>query len=380
MWDGYLKLTRQELYEKVWSTPARKLQKELGVSDVMIGKLCKKHGVPKPPPGYWARLRAGLAPRRAPLPKPAKCQNEMIYIRRSPPRPQPKPLDPGVAKRIQQEADPQQRIEVADTLTDPHPLVRATRRALERAAPDTYGLLVPKPGHGGLDLRVSAGTLDRALRIADALIRALKARGCRVEAEAGEHTYAVIGEERVRFRLRERVRVTRRKLTAREEALPFWERPSTTSYTPKGQLAFSFGDYNHSSRTPASCADDEKRPLEAKLNAVVATLLREAERQKQERLEWAERQRQLEAETRRREEERLRRYKEEQRLKELEALASQWHRSQQIHKFLDAYEATLAPEEQSSAQRQWLTWARQCADRLDPLKNSDAIRTSETTF
>jgi biotin operon repressor len=33
-------LTREELYEKVWSTPGTKLAEELGISDVAITKRC----------------------------------------------------------------------------------------------------------------------------------------------------------------------------------------------------------------------------------------------------------------------------------------------------------------------------------------------------
>lgn len=52
-------MTRQQLYELVWSKPRTALAKELGVSDVWIGKQCRALNVPAPPPGYWANLAAG---------------------------------------------------------------------------------------------------------------------------------------------------------------------------------------------------------------------------------------------------------------------------------------------------------------------------------
>jgi len=51
-------LTREELYELVWSKPMTHVAKELGVSDVMVGKLCREKMVPKPPRGYWANLES----------------------------------------------------------------------------------------------------------------------------------------------------------------------------------------------------------------------------------------------------------------------------------------------------------------------------------
>ena len=49
-----VKLSREELYELVWSKPMTHASKELGISDVMLGKMCKQRNVPRPPRGYWA--------------------------------------------------------------------------------------------------------------------------------------------------------------------------------------------------------------------------------------------------------------------------------------------------------------------------------------
>jgi hypothetical protein len=61
------KITREQWFAMVWARPAQEVAKELGVSDVAIGKLCARLQVPKPPRGYWARVQAGATPRRPPL-------------------------------------------------------------------------------------------------------------------------------------------------------------------------------------------------------------------------------------------------------------------------------------------------------------------------
>ena len=48
-------INRKELYKKVWEMPITQLSKEYGLSDVGLAKICKKHNVPRPPRGYWAR-------------------------------------------------------------------------------------------------------------------------------------------------------------------------------------------------------------------------------------------------------------------------------------------------------------------------------------
>lgn len=44
-------LTREELYEKVWTTPMQRLVAEFGFSDWGLAKLCGRHQVHVPPRG-----------------------------------------------------------------------------------------------------------------------------------------------------------------------------------------------------------------------------------------------------------------------------------------------------------------------------------------
>src|SRR5882762_3034370 len=62
-------LSREDLYELVWSKPMRDLAKDFGISDVGLAKRCKRLGIPVPGRGYWARVDAGQAPYRPKLPK-----------------------------------------------------------------------------------------------------------------------------------------------------------------------------------------------------------------------------------------------------------------------------------------------------------------------
>lgn len=62
--DEAIFVSREELYEQVWTTPTRHLAAKYGISDVAIRKICKKLFVPKPPPGYWARVRRVASPGR----------------------------------------------------------------------------------------------------------------------------------------------------------------------------------------------------------------------------------------------------------------------------------------------------------------------------
>lgn len=58
--------TRQQLYNRVWQEPVDRVAKELGISNVGLAKLCRRHNIPAPPRGAWARKAAGYAVKHAP--------------------------------------------------------------------------------------------------------------------------------------------------------------------------------------------------------------------------------------------------------------------------------------------------------------------------
>lgn len=75
----YVELTREVLYCKVWSTPMTKLAASLGISDVALGKACRRALIPVPPRGYWARVAASKArPPTPPLPARGLGQAELV--------------------------------------------------------------------------------------------------------------------------------------------------------------------------------------------------------------------------------------------------------------------------------------------------------------
>jgi hypothetical protein len=54
-----LTLTRQALYDLVWSKPMVEVAQDFNMSDRGLAKRCAAVDVPVPPRGYWARKAAG---------------------------------------------------------------------------------------------------------------------------------------------------------------------------------------------------------------------------------------------------------------------------------------------------------------------------------
>jgi hypothetical protein len=366
MEDARIKLTREALYEKVWSTPATKLAKEFGISDVALGKICKKLDIPKPYPGYWQQLAAGRRVHKEPLPPLRQGVPAVTYLYPHQPTAPFKPENPEVLAQIERESQPANSITVAETLHSAHPLVRQTRQSLEKNKPDDYGMLSWSWNQRCMNVRVSKTALHRALRIMDALLKALETRGYSAEVpkDGPVATHILIGAEKIKVRLSEKANRVERELTAEEKKKP----PHTISnrwvYSPSGKLTLEIDEYCDGFQK--KWADKAQKPLEEQLNEVLTGLILAGEALRLRRIEREEEQR------RQREHER-RRMEDQERRHYLDQHREAWSQSQRLREFLSACEVSLierkgdlAPD---SPEAKWLRWAHRYADRIDPLKN-----------
>jgi hypothetical protein len=64
------KLTREQLYNWVWTCSVRKIASQLGLSDAGLANKCKVNNIPTPGRGYWRKLETGSPVQRTPLPFP----------------------------------------------------------------------------------------------------------------------------------------------------------------------------------------------------------------------------------------------------------------------------------------------------------------------
>src|SRR3982751_4396581 len=72
---SHIYLSREELYEKVWSKALRQLAPEFGLSDRGLAKLCARLEIPVPGLGYWRKVELGQKVKKESLLKPSnKCE------------------------------------------------------------------------------------------------------------------------------------------------------------------------------------------------------------------------------------------------------------------------------------------------------------------
>ena len=61
-------ISREELYELVWSAPMTKVGEKFKLSGSYMARVCSTLRVPRPERGYWVKLAVGKAPAKPALP------------------------------------------------------------------------------------------------------------------------------------------------------------------------------------------------------------------------------------------------------------------------------------------------------------------------
>lgn len=350
-------LSRSELYEQVWSKPMTKIAKDYGMSDNGIRKICRKFDIPWPKAGYWQKLEYGKKVKQVPLPD-SKGDGEIQITSKE-------NKDKGEAEipEIVAEYLPKNQIKVPDQLKNPHPLIQSAKQNLRKSWP-YRGLL--NTNIGEVDIRVGPDSVSRALRIMDALIKALEKRGLEVSIQGEDRkrsTCVKVLNELFVLDIYEHVKMVKKQ----EKKSGDYE---NYDYAPSGQLVLRIKNAWGPCR---QWKDGKSRKVEDCLNSFIQGLYRVALDEKANR-ERIEREKETDRE-RYRQEEALQKQREEEaaRLKALENDAGSWHKSRIVRDFIEAkkneYLKSHGNIEAGSDFEKWLAWANRQVDQLDPLKN-----------
>jgi len=367
MIDWNSKWNRQELYEKVWQFPLRKLAVEYNISDVGLAKICHKLKIPLPGLCHWTKIACGHTIPRPPLPEVENLPT--LYRQVHEPKTPILPEDAPQLERIERiEASPTSPVTRAMLA---HPVIEKTRLALiETRTPDGQKLWASREAEW-LDLRVTKGCLTRALRIMAVIIHILEEQGFKVvvEKKETESTSAIVYGEKIRFGLIERSRQVK--------PAPKPNGSSSYSYNPirlepTGILSIEVWNY-YSGGPQKVWRDRESAKLEEQLPKCVAGMMRISlkeradDRAREER--EAARQRRVDEVTAELEKIEA----EEKRIKTLRKEVISWQRAKRIREYIAAVreEATGNTDADARAKAsEWIKWAERQADRLDPLKEN----------
>jgi hypothetical protein len=164
-------VSREELYELVWSMPMTKAARRYSVSGSYLARVCTALRVPRPQRGHWAKLEVGRAPARTALPE-ALPGDQRLWSREGD-TPAPRvgaPIDTTVA--------PHPR--VRRSVTGTHGLIRGAKQHYETGYKVDDGQLLRPYKRLLVDVTASATGVDKALCFANDLFNALESAGHRV--------------------------------------------------------------------------------------------------------------------------------------------------------------------------------------------------------
>lgn len=170
-------ITREDLFERVWTTPINHLAEKLGMNHYQFARICEALNVPRPPAGYWQKKAVG---KEAPRPElPAALPGD--HVRWSKGTRLLAPLPKRVYRRVERKAaDRPQRPARHPMLIGVDESFRKTRTDEKNEFLRPYKYLLP-------DIVASADHLSTALDIANEIYNALDLKGHRVMFAPADH-------------------------------------------------------------------------------------------------------------------------------------------------------------------------------------------------
>lgn len=376
----YNTYNRMALYNEVWTKPVTEVAKQYGVSDVAIHKVCKALNVPTPPPGYWARVKAGAKLARTPLPN---CKDKNVVFGARTYEGEKLKDNEALQHPLQFMSDTErelvlqaaQEIRMSDENASLHKKIIAYKKVVKewnlndrkaegsRRQKDCY---YNPPFLAGL---ISTESLPRVYRILDALFRTVEMLGGSVNDDLSLQ----VRNEHVRLEITEGQDKVTHVITRQEaqDLMRYQDQKHHSSWAKKPQIR----EYDHvfngrlriSVRQRKYFKDTDNVNVESKLGDILIDLYEEAEvvRIDREAREEAERKRQEEA---RRRAERRQRYNEEvERTIALENAALDYEIACRIRDYVKAVETSYGQNGLSEDRAAWVDWATKKADWFDPI-------------
>ena len=156
-------ISRDELYQLVWSKPMTKVAEQFDVSGSYLARICALLNVPRPERGYWAKAAVGKAPPQLPL-QPPQPGDPLHWSKEGERVPVPRPKAPPRRK-------PEKKVRIISNQI--HGLIFGARSHFENGRPVEEGAYLKPYKRLLVDVTASKENLDKALTLANDLFNAL---------------------------------------------------------------------------------------------------------------------------------------------------------------------------------------------------------------
>lgn len=163
-----MKVAREQLYNEIWAEPMTTVAKKYDVSSNYLARICERLSIPRPGRGYWQQRAVGADVEPEPLPD-VEPGDEIEWSRDGSPA-ATSPMSSMSPRKWASDAKRPAR----------HPLLDGARGHFDEVRAGGEKLYVVPRKRSLVDVFVTPGTLERALKLASDLFLFLKARGQRV--------------------------------------------------------------------------------------------------------------------------------------------------------------------------------------------------------
>lgn len=345
-----IELTRKQLYDLVWSTPISKLTQQYAISNEGFKKICKKFEIPMPQNGFWLKLKYNKKVKIEKLNPIFGGTDKIVMTMREERNTINVDQTPLTIRTKEIENDPNAPLTVPETITKPDILTIQTKdywkgKIKFNSYREDNRIVYP--------IRVGKDCEKRALLFMDTFTKLLRYRGHTWSKEYGCEG-VLIDTVFIDIDLRE----ASRRVPAKA---PY----SGTELEPIGEFIFKMGKYSREREWR-----DGKTKVEEMLAKIIAKLeiyAAEEKIQKERNRIWHLN---YEAELKRKEEIKQRRNEEVEKFNKLVKLSEQYNKSLLIRKYIEAKKEKAKKDNTLDQETQeWINWANDKADWLDPLIN-----------
>lgn len=341
-----IELSRKQLYDLVWSTPISKLTQQYAISTDGIKKICKQFEIPMPQNGYWSKIKYKKKVKIEKFNPVFGGMGKIGLTIREEGNPINLDQTPLTIRTKEIQNDPKAPLTVPNKILKPDILTFQTKEYWKESKGNVFYDKYKKLRY---PIRVSDKQKERSIIFMDAFTKLLRYRGHTIDKQYHETCVVVDGIY---------VQIDLREASKRVPAKPPY---SYTELEPIGELIFKIGRYSGEKEWR-----DGKNKIEEMLAKIIAKIEIYAEEQKiseEKNRIWRAN---YEEELKRKEEIKQRKNEEVEKFNKLVKLSEQYSKSLLIRNYI---EATKNKNDKNLSQEtlDWISWATDKADWLDPL-------------
>jgi hypothetical protein len=338
------RISRKDLYQKVWSTPLTQLAKIYKISDVGLRKKCIKNDIPLPKVGHWSKIQHGKKVKKTSLPNPQEQKQITLFIRDD----NGTSYDPTIDDRIRIKHEItnnfKEYLEPSRRLSNTHDLIKAGKLHLDSKEAN-YDKQVSSDSSRFLSITSSRSMISEALRVFNSFIRLAESRGHQIKI-VNHSTVISIDEIEIKIDIRER----QKRVIDETMSSHFVSHKNV----PSGILTFRRDDYRKREW------DNSKKSIEEQFPSIFANLEAYAINEKLRRIEAEKARVKRDAEVKIRLEQYEQKVSEFTKFNQLVEEAARWQKAEMIRSYINQMES-------ASPDPAWLLWARKKADWVDPI-------------